>query len=55
MNNPNTKQPATLTMPLTVRLDEQTFARLLDRSRREKFTISFLVRRLILDGEQRAG
>jgi hypothetical protein len=47
MTNPNTKNPPVLTMPLTVRLDERPFARLLERSRRENVTISFLVRRLI--------
>jgi len=52
MNNPNTKNPPSLTMPLTVRLDEPTFARLLERSRRENVTISFLLRRLILENEK---
>jgi hypothetical protein len=51
MNNPNTKNPPVLTMPLTVPLDEQMFARLPERSRRDNVTISFLVRRLILENE----
>ena len=57
MNNPNTKNPPVLTMPLTERLDEPTFAQLPERSRREHVTISFLVRRMLLEngnGKQRA-
>ena len=53
MANPNTKNPPVLTTPLTVRFDEQTFATLLERRRRENVTISFLVRRLILENGKR--
>jgi hypothetical protein len=53
MTNPNTKNPPVLTTPLTVRFDEQTFATLLERRRRENVTISFLVRRLILENGKR--
>jgi hypothetical protein len=41
-------------MPLTVRLDRPTFEKLAERSRREKVTLSFLVRRLILENDKRA-
>lgn len=56
MNNPNTKNPPVLTMPLTVRLDRPLFQTLVERSRRENVTLSHLVRGLILgnqnDGEK---
>jgi hypothetical protein len=54
MQNPNTKNPPTLTMPVTVRLDEPTLARLVERCQRENVTLSFLVRRLILENERRS-
>ena len=54
MNNPNTKNPPVLTQPVTVRLDEPTLAKLVERCRREKITLSHLVRRLILENEKRA-
>jgi hypothetical protein len=51
MTNPNTKNPPVLTMPVTVRLDEPTLARLVEPCRRENVTLSFLVRRLIFENE----
>lgn len=51
MHNRNTKNPPVFTQPVTVRLDEPTLAKLVERCRRENVTLSHLVRRLILESD----
>jgi hypothetical protein len=50
-NNPNTKNPATFVETLSIRIERTLLESLRERCRSENVTLSHLVRRLILEGD----